>query len=97
MTAAPSAPAPDELIRIFNTALVATQSAPGRDFSSEIFELIENPAFRAILGAVRQHARLNGLSERQAAEQIIATFRKMDRVWTDYVFHEGVERLKGST
>lgn len=90
-------PRQDELVRIFNTALVATQAGAPRDFSNEIFELMENPAFRAILGAVRQFARLQGLSERQAAEQIITTFRKMDRVWSDYVFHEGVERLKGST
>ena len=85
----------DDLIRVFNTALVATQASQARDFSNEIFELMENPAFRAILGAVRQHARLQGLSERQAAEQIITTFRKMDRVWGEYVFSEGVERLKG--
>jgi hypothetical protein len=77
--------------------LVGTQAGQPRDFSNEIFELMENPAFRAILGAVRQHARLQGLSERQAAEQIITTFRKMDRVWSDYVFHEGVERLKGTS
>jgi hypothetical protein len=87
----------DELVRIFNTALVASHAGPTRDFSNEIYELMENPAFRAILGTVRQFARLQGLSERQAAEQIITTFRKMDRVWSDYVFHEGVERLKGSS
>jgi hypothetical protein len=86
----------DELIRVFNTALVSSHAGAARDFSAEIFELMENPAFRAILGAVRQHARLQGLSERQAAEQIISTFRKMDRVWSDYVFHEGVERLKNN-
>jgi hypothetical protein len=95
-TSAASAPqsSQDELIRVFNTALVATQAGSQRDFSGEIFELMENPAFRSILGAVRQHARLQGVSERQAAEQIITTFRKMDRVWTDYVFQEGVDRLK---
>ena len=86
----------DELIRVFNTALVATQAGSQRDFSGEIFELIENPAFRAILGAVRQFSRMQGVTERQAAEQIITTFRKMDRVWTDYVFQEGVDRLKNS-
>jgi hypothetical protein len=90
----PANPIHDELVRVFNTALVASHASPARDFSNEIFELMENPAFRAILGAVRQFARLQGLSERQAAEQIIATFRKMDRVWSDYVFHEGVSRLK---
>lgn len=93
----PAASNSDELIRVFNTALVGTQAGQSRDFSNEIFELMENPAFRAILGAVRQHARLQGLSERQAAEQIITTFRKMDRVWSEYVFHEGVERLKGTS
>jgi hypothetical protein len=95
--AAAAVPNQDELVRVFNTALVGTQAGAPRDFSNEIFELMENPAFRAILGAVRQFARLQGLSERQAAEQIITTFRKMDRVWSDYVFHEGVERLKGSS
>ncbi|MGK5082205.1 hypothetical protein WDW37_02785 [Bdellovibrionota bacterium FG-1] len=95
----PPAPAsiPDELIRIFNTALIATQTETSRDFSSEIYELMETAAFRAMLGAVRQHSRLQGLSEKQAAEQIIMTFRKMDRVWRDYVFQEGVEKLKNAT
>jgi hypothetical protein len=87
--------AQDELIRVFNTALLATQANSERDHSREIFELMETPAFRAILGSVRQFARLNGLTERQAAEQIIHTFRKVDQVWRDYVFHEGVERIKG--
>lgn len=89
-----AAPAQDELARIFNTALVATLAGGARDFSTEIFELMESPPFRAILGAVRQHARLQGLSERQAAEQIIASFRKIDQVWSDYVFQEGVDRIK---
>jgi hypothetical protein len=84
-------------VRIFNTALIATQAEPGRDFTGEIYELMESPAFRAILGTVRQYSRLQGLSERQAAEQIISTFRKMDRVWRDYVFQEGVDRIKNAT
>jgi hypothetical protein len=85
----------EDLIRVFNTVLLSTQSQPDRDYSREIFELMETPAFRAILSSVRQLARLNGMTERQAAEQIITTFRKVDQVWRDYVFHEGVERIKG--
>ncbi len=98
-SAAPSpAPmsAPDDLIKIFNTALVSTQSGSRRDFSGEIYELMESPAFRAVLSTVRQFARLQGLSERQAAEQIITTFRKMDQAWADYVFQQGLDRLKGA-
>jgi hypothetical protein len=86
----------DDLVRIFNTALVSSHTEARRDFSGEIFELMESPAFRAILGTVRQYARLQGLSEKQAAEQIIMTFKKMDQAWSDYVFQQGVERLKSS-
>ena len=92
-----SASSQDELIRIFNTALIATQAEPTRDFTSKIYELMETPAFRAILSTVRQYARLQGLSERQAAEQLIQTFREMDSVWRDYVFQQGVDRLKNAT
>lgn len=95
--AGPTATSQDELIRIFNTALIATQAEPARDFTREIYEMMESPAFRAILSTVRQYARLQGVSERQAAEQLIETFRKMDSVWRDYVFQQGVDRLKNAT
>lgn len=84
----------DDLVRVFNTALVATRAGAIRDFSSELYQLVESPAFRAILTAIRQTARSQGLSEREAAEDVIQTFRKLDRLWGDYVFHEGLDRLK---
>jgi len=85
----------DDLVRVFNTALVATKTETLRDFSSELYALIGTPAFRAILGAVRNYGRAEGLSDREAAESIIQTFRKMDRLWGDYVYQEGMDRLKG--
>jgi hypothetical protein len=45
--------------------------------------------------AVRQLAVLEGISERQAAEQLAKTFRKMDNLWGDYVFAEGLDRVRG--
>ncbi|MGZ3709291.1 MAG: hypothetical protein ACXWPM_11215 [Bdellovibrionota bacterium] len=84
----------DDLARIFNTALVSTHVSSGRNFSQELHELMENPAFRAILNSVRQFSRLQGIPERQACEQIIQTFRKMDGIWGEYVFQEGVDRLR---
>jgi hypothetical protein len=84
----------DDLVRVFNTALVASRVEAVRDFSTELYALVESQAFRTILNAVRQHARLQGISERQAAEQVIQTFRKVDRLWSDYVFQEGVDRLR---
>jgi hypothetical protein len=84
----------DELARVFNTAIVSTQVDESRDFSGELYRLVETAPFRAILQAVRQLSRSQGIPERQAAEQLIQTFRKMDRLWTDYVFKEGVDRLR---
>lgn len=83
----------NELARVFNTALVATRTEAVRDFSAELYSLVESPAFQAILLAVRQLAKQQGTSEQEASEQIIKTFRKMDRTWSDYLFHEGVDRL----
>jgi hypothetical protein len=84
----------DELTRIFNTALVSSQSGAKRDFSSELYQLAESPAFKAVLSAVRHLSRVQGVSERQAAEQVIQTFRKMDEIWGEYIFREGLERLR---
>lgn len=86
----------DDLARVFNTSLVSTRTPSNQDFSKELQELMESPSFRSILNAVRQHARLHGVSERAAAEEIIQTFRKVDLIWGDYVFKEGVERIRGN-
>lgn len=91
---APSAPCADDLTRIFNTALVATRAEVGRDYSSELLRLTDSPAFRAILGSVRQLALTQGVSEKDAAEAVVQTFRKVDRVWGDYLCQEGLDRLK---
>jgi hypothetical protein len=92
----PSNPRPDELARVFNTVLVSSQSKGKRDFSGELAELADSAPFKAILSAVRQLSRIHGLTERQASEQVIQTFRKMDQIWGEYVFREGLEKIKSS-
>lgn len=87
----------DDLVRVFNTALISTRASENREQSSELHRLMECPAFRAILSSIRQHARLQGISEREAAEEIILAFRKVDQIWNNYVFQEGVNRLKSSS
>lgn len=84
----------DELARVFNSALVATRANAARDFSGELFALVETPAFRAILAAVRNLSRSQGISDREAAETLVETFRKIDGLWSAYVFQEGVDRLR---
>jgi hypothetical protein len=93
-----SAPTPsashDDLVRIFNSALLASQTQAKRDFSNELRTLTESTAFKAVLNAVRQLSCVQGINDRQAAEQIIQTFRKMDNLWGDYVRCEGIDKIR---
>ena len=82
------------LNQIFNTALVASHSETTLDSAGEIHRLMESPAFGSILRSVQLLAQERGISEMDAAREIVRTFRKMDRLWTDYLVSEGVERLK---
>ena len=96
VTSPPKAVPPrEDLSRIFNTALVGTQEKERRNFSSELREITDRAAFKAILSAVRQLAGVQGIDERQAAEQVIQTFRKVDAIWDDYIFQEGLDRIRG--
>lgn len=90
----PNSPPKIDLTRVFNTALVSTQAGQKRDFSAELSELTESASFKAILNAVRQLSCVQGITERQAAEQVIQTFRKVDDIWSGYIFQEGLERLR---
>ena len=95
----PSIPSPAstaELTRLLNAAILSTRADRKKDFAGELYQLVESPAFEAILAAIRNLSHSTGISERQAAEQIVQTFRKVDAVWTEYVFQEGVDRLRGS-
>lgn len=85
----------EDLVRIFNTALVTSRVESGRAYADEMMDMVQTPAFRAILKAIRDLAAETGVQERLAAEQIIHAFRKMDALWTDYLIQEGVQRLKG--
>ncbi len=58
---------------------------------------MQSPEMAAILNAVKQHSRFQGIPERQAAEQIIQTFRKLDQVWSDYTLQEGIDKINSST
>jgi hypothetical protein len=82
------------LNQIFNTALVSSHSETKPDSANEIQSLMESPGFGAILHSIQLLAGEQGTSEIEAARELIRTFRRMDRLWTDYLVSEGVERLK---
>jgi len=86
----------DDLARVFNTALISTRADSSTDVVKELYSTMATPAFQAILNSVRVHAKATGLSDREAADAIVQTFRKIDRLWSDYLTLEGADRLKNA-
>lgn len=82
------------LNQIFNTALVSSRADSQPHSVGEIQTLMNTPAFGSILQSIQLLAGEQGISEIEAAREIIRTFRKMDLLWTEYLVAEGVERLK---
>lgn len=86
----------DPSTKLFNTAIIATKIPKLTNYSAKLSELVQSRSFQAILKAIREHALENGLSEEIAAEEIVQTFREIDQVWNDYIFQEGLDKLKGN-
>ena len=91
----------ERLVRSFNTALISTRAesqstSPDRS-SDELHGLVNSPAFREILEASQRLAHDQALSPQGAAEVLIRTFRKIDQIWSDYIFSEGIARIQEQT
>ena len=65
-----------------------------KDFAAELKSLTESTGFKAILSAVKQLSQVHGLTEKEAAEKIIETFKQMDQLWCEYVSQEGLEKIR---
>lgn len=92
-TAKTSAPC-DRATRVLNTAIIASKLPRSANINARFSELMASPAFSAIVRAVQAHAASSGLPEQQAAQEVIQAFRELDKVWDDYIFQEGLDRLK---
>ncbi len=90
--AAPSS----DLVRIFNSALVTTRAASKRDAAAEVLQLVHSPAFEAIMESIRNLSVRRGISESEAAEWLIKTFRKVDECWSEHLIAEGLKSIQKS-
>lgn len=85
----------DLATRAFNTALISSRSGQASvDSSIELKQLLTSQEFRAILLSVRTLMLETGMLEKEAAEKIVQTFRRLDQIWMDYLIKEGIESLK---
>ncbi len=85
----------DNSTKLFNTAVISTKIPAQNNYSTKLTELVQSRAFRSILQSIQDLARNSGISEETAAEEIVQTFRDIDKIWDSYIFHEGLEKLKG--
>lgn len=86
----------EKLLRVFNTAIISTAAETQENVTEELLRLTRSPAFKAILRATGDLANDQNISEKEAAELLIHTFREVDKVWSRYVFLQGVDLLKKS-
>ena len=84
----------DRLARVLNTAVIASKLPQSSNINARLSQLMASPAFSAIAHAVQSHATASGLPEQQAAQEVLTAFRELDSVWDDYIFQEGLDRLK---
>jgi len=86
----------DPLVRIINTAFVSSQGQQtSHGTQKDLTQLIESPAYQSLLDAVQLLARRQGISELDAAQMMIKTFREIDSIWSSFVVEEGLKSLKG--
>ena len=84
----------ERLAQVFNSALVTTRSEENTQSTAELYRLMDQSSFTAILNSIQSFASDKGISEVEAAREVIQTFRKIDQIWTQFLLAEGVERLK---
>lgn len=85
----------EALSKVFNTAILTTQAPISPSEEEELSRLMGSRAFHAVLGAVRQLAASERMSESDAAEEMIRTFRRLDELWGNYIFREGISKIRG--
>jgi hypothetical protein len=74
--------------------VIASKANRPSQMSSRYEKLSSSPAFAAIGEAVRLLSRTEGLTEQEAAKQILDAFRELDSIWDDYVYQEGLSLLR---
>jgi glycyl-tRNA synthetase alpha subunit len=75
--------------QVFHTAVATLQSDMSHELftgsSQELQQVMETPAFECMLQAVHLLSERKKISELEAARELIKTFKKIDRLWTQHV------------
>lgn len=87
----------EQLIKQINAAFVNSHSTGNREASAQDLQrILTSPTMGAVLRSIRILAAEQGLSEANAAENIVEAMQKLDSIWTRYLIQEGLSRIKQS-
>lgn len=85
----------EHLSRLLNTAIIATKIPKSGSNSEKFQKIMESEAFQVILRAIQNYAAEKDIPEEDAARAIVSVFRSLDEIWDNYIFQEGLEKLRG--
>lgn len=88
-----------EQAKAINSAFVSTieetlQFSNAQTSTHELSTLMKTPAFEAILRATQDLSVSQNISEQEAALQVVRTFRRVEKVWNDYVLQIGYQSIR---
>lgn len=84
---------PEHLTKAICTAFVSTlKNKDKRPY--DLGQLLHTPAFEMFAVSVQKLAEQQGCSPEEAAEEMLRIIRRVDDIWRDYVFQEGIERIR---
>lgn len=84
-----------ESIQLLNTAIVKSKEINIDDsYEERLKEVCDSPAVAHLNVAIKSLAESKNVSKDQAAQMIVQTIRDLDRIWSDYVTMEGIDKLK---
>jgi len=84
-----------ESLQILNTAIIQSKNKDiNVSYEDRLNELKKSPALNALGKSIAILSKEQGISNDQAAQQIVETIRSLDKIWTDFVVMEGLDRLK---
>ncbi|MCY4524317.1 MAG: hypothetical protein OXB84_06225 [Halobacteriovoraceae bacterium] len=85
-----------EFIQLLNTAIIKTKERKmDSSYQDRLTRICQTPAIEALGKAVANLAEKERISRDQAAIQIVEAVRGLTAVWDDYIFMEGIDKLKG--
>lgn len=91
----PATPFDEEyLTKVLNTSLLSTRNEANATFLNELKEISRTPAFRSILQSIHRLSQDLNCTEKEAAEQLVTTFRRLDQIWSHYITAQGINQIK---